>query len=207
MNLRHIVGIFNQDLFHRWRWFFNEHFQTLADDIKYLFGANWGVLTLYPLSKIFTLRNRRVSSQWTPFRYSLSITIIHEFTGMCHYDVPTHLLRLLLSSHERYEVRYFPALQGSPWQSLTCLGIQLADSTVSCLREQWVWVKTRGSWAKIPWCARSEKAVFEEGDRLRAAGALPEGRRSRARSGCGDVTTGLVGTEEFDLELVRGVWK
>lgn len=56
----------------------------------------------------------------------------------------------------------------------------------------------------IPWWARSENGVEEEeGDLLRAGGALPDGRRSSARRGWGAVTVGRDGIEGLDLELLR----
>lgn len=36
------------------------------------------VLALYPPSRIFTRRSRKVSSQWTPLRYSLSKMDVRE---------------------------------------------------------------------------------------------------------------------------------
>lgn len=53
----------------------------------------------------------------------------------------------------------------------------------------------------MPWCARSENAVDEDGERFLAPGVLPEGRRSSARRGCGAVTVGREGTAELDFEL------
>lgn len=43
-----------------------------------------------------------------------------------------------------------------------------------------------------------------EGERLRVGGTLPDARRSSGRSGCGAVTTGLVGGGLVALTFVNG---
>jgi hypothetical protein len=44
--------------------------------------------------------------------------------------------------------------------------------------------------------------VDEDGSRLRPVETLPDGRLSKARKGCGEVTVGREGIEGFDLELL-----
>jgi hypothetical protein len=153
---------------------------------------------LKPPSSIFVRRSRNVSNQWTPLRYSRS-----EYVKDCDKQqrMDQHLAPASSASRFARTVRK-AGFSRPPRPSFTDpLLSRNPINWFSCFLPKDMLTTHYTQSKDIPWWARSEKAVADDGDRFRPPGALLDGRRSNAPKGCGAVTAGRNGFEGFGLEL------
>lgn len=146
----------------------------------------------------------RVSSQWTPFRYSLSVLKLASH----NFRTPTHDLPASSASRFARTARSALFSERTPKLSFTVpLLSKNVMSWLSCFFPNWlsqVGISMCYIYI-IPCWAKSENVPEVDGERLRGPGALPEGRLSRGRKGWGAVTTGRDGKLGLDREVLKVV--